>query len=95
VPDKKLNDTVAVASAGPDRRFRMEAVLGLNLVRFLRKQAQQERAFAALNQLASSSDHILAEAAVWGRDTKPTKEYPEGALTLLAPPAPPRSLAGV
>jgi hypothetical protein len=89
VPDKKLNDIVGVANAGPDRRFRIEAILGLNLVRFLGRQAQQEKAFAALDQLASSNDRIVAEAAVWARDTKPTREYLQGALTLLPPPAPP------
>jgi len=88
VPDKKLDDIVEVANTGPDRRFRMEAILELNLLRFLGTQAQQERAFAALNQLVSSNDRILADAAVWARDTKPTKEYLQSALTLLPPPAP-------
>jgi hypothetical protein len=88
VPDKKLDDIVAVADSGPDRRFRVEAILELNLLRFLGTQAQQERAFAALNLLVSSNDRNVAEVALWSRDTKPTKEYLQSALTLLPPPAP-------
>jgi hypothetical protein len=91
LPEARLNDIVTVATGGPDRRFRAEAILELGLVRALGTPAQQGKAVSVLNQLASGSDQILAEAAVWSRDTKLTKEYLRDApaLTLLPPPAPP------
>ena len=77
-------------TGGPDRRFRAEAILELGLVRALGAPAQQGKAISVLNQLASGSDRILAEAAVWSCDTKLTKEFLRDAagLTLLPPPAP-------
>ena len=91
LPEGKLDDIVAVATGGPDRRFRLEAILELGLVRALGTPAQQEKALSVLNWLASSDDRILVEMAVWSRDTKLTKEYLKDApaLTLLPPPAPP------
>jgi hypothetical protein len=89
LPDPKLDDIVAVATSGPDRRFRAEAILELGLVRFLGTPAQQEKALSVLTQLASSDDRIIRDMAVWSRDTKLTKEYLKGALTLLPPPPPP------
>ncbi len=88
VPDSKVGDIVAAARSGPDRRFRLEAILELNLVRVLGARAQQERAAAVLNELATSGDPVVAEDAVWARDVRPTREYLQGALTLLPPPAP-------
>jgi hypothetical protein len=89
LPDTRLNDIVAVATGGPDRRFRAEAILELGLVRFLGTPAQQEKALSVLNQLASGNDRILVDIAIWSRDTKLTKEYLQDvpALTLLPPPA--------
>jgi hypothetical protein len=89
LPGKTLDRIVAVATSGPDRRFRAEAILELNFVRNLGSPAQREKALTVLNQLASASDPIVAEMAVWSRDTKPPKDVFEGAPTLLPPPAPP------
>ena len=90
LPEARLDDIVTVATGGPDRRFRAEAILELGLIRALGTPAQQGKAISVLNQLASGSDRILAEAAVWSRDAKFTKEYLKDApaLTLLPPPAP-------
>jgi hypothetical protein len=91
LPEARLDDIVTVATGGADRRFRAEAILELGLIRALGTPAQQGKAMSVLNQLASGSDRILAETAVWSRDTKLTKEYLKDApaLTLLPPPAPP------
>ncbi len=88
LPDARLEDIVAVATGGPDRRFRAEAILELGLVRSLGTPEQQAKALASLNQLASGNDRILVDMAVWSRDTKLTKDDLKGALTLLPPPAP-------
>ena len=93
LPDTKLDDIVAVATSGPDRRFRAEAILELGLVRSLGTPAQQEKTLSVLNRLASSDDRVVVDMAVWSRDTKLTKEYLKGALTLLPPPRRPRSPA--
>ncbi|OFV83233.1 MAG: hypothetical protein A2Y78_15540 [Acidobacteria bacterium RBG_13_68_16] len=86
---KKLDHIVAVATSGPDRRFRGEAILELNFVRHLGSPAQREKALAALNQLAASGDRILVDLAVWARDTKPSTEVLEGSDPLLPPPPSP------
>jgi hypothetical protein len=86
LPDKKLDDIVGVATGGPDRRFRAEAILELGLVRSLGTPEQQEKALSVLKQLASSDDRIVADMATCSRDTKLTKEYLKGAFTLLPPP---------
>ena len=90
LPEARLDDIVTVATGGPDRRFRAEAILELGLVRALGTPAQQGKAISVLDQLASGSDQILVEAAVWSRDTKLTREYlrDAAAFTLLPPPAP-------
>jgi hypothetical protein len=89
LPDTKLNDVVAVATGGPDRRFRAEAILELGLVRSLGTPEQRVKALSVLNSLASTDDRVLADMVVWSRDTKLTKENLKGAFTLLPPPAPP------
>ena len=62
------------ANAGPDRRFRCEAILRLNLVRFLGTPAQQEMVLKVLDTLAADHDPIIAANARWSRDTKPSEE---------------------
>lgn len=90
VPDKKVDHIVDIATSGLDRRFRGEAVLELNFVRHLGSSGQREKALAALNQLASSSDRNLADLAVWARDTKPSPEILAGDPPLPRPPPPPK-----
>ena len=89
LPENRLDRIVAIATSGPDRRFRAEAILELNLVRHLGSPAQREKALTVLNQVAASDDRNLADLAVWARDTKPPTEVLEGGDPLLPPPAPP------
>lgn len=74
IADVKLDGIIEAARTAPDRRFRAEAIVSLNLIRFLGPLAQQEEALAALNGLADDPDPVIAEAAVWSRDTEPTAE---------------------
>jgi hypothetical protein len=55
----------------PDRRFRLEAILSLNLVRHLGTWSQRSRALEALNSLADSPDPFVADFARWSRDHEP------------------------
>ncbi len=75
LPDRKLDDLVSVATASPDLRFRAEAIVVLNFVRFLGTAAQQERALSVLNQLAAGKEsENLAALAAWSRDTRRTNQ---------------------
>jgi len=85
--EAKLADIVSAATGSPDRRFRAETTLELNLVRFLGTPSQREKASSVLDQLAAGSDPVVAAMAVWSRDTNPAG-YLDGPLTLLPPPAP-------
>jgi hypothetical protein len=89
LPENKVDRIVAIATSGPDRRFRAEAILELNFVRHLGSPAQREKALTVLNQLASSSDRTIHDTAVWARDTKPSTEVLEGGGSLLPPPPSP------
>jgi hypothetical protein len=80
LPDARLDAIAAAASAGPDRRFRAEAILQLNLVRFLGAAAQQERVVKVLDTLAADPDPIIAANATWSRDTRPSKELVKSLL---------------
>ena len=75
LPDRKLDDLVTVATASPDLRFRAEAIVGLNFVRFLGTADQREKALSVLDGLAAKkeSDNLAALAA-WGRDTRRTEQ---------------------
>ncbi len=83
MPDEKLDDFLTIATSAPDRRFRCEAMLQLNVVRFLGSRAQREKVRAALDTLAAGSDPVIAANAAWARDTRPTKRLLEG---LTRPP---------
>lgn len=83
LPDARLDAIVAVVNGGGDRRFRAEATVQLNLVRFLGTKAQQEKALSVLNALATGTDPVLAATAAWGRDTRPTPESLESLAPLL------------
>jgi hypothetical protein len=89
LPEEKLDQVVAVATSGPDRRFRGEAILELGLVRFFATAAQREKALTVLNRLASSSERTIRDTAAWARDTEPSTEVLAGNDPLLPPPAPP------
>ncbi len=64
---------LASARENSDRRFRLEAIIGLNIVTFLGSPEQVEKAVAVLDELAGSGDPIIAETARWSRDTEPAR----------------------
>ena len=64
----KLDAVIEAAEGSPDRRFRCEAIVGLNIVRFLGTPEERNRAFEVLNELAGGADPIVAEGARWSRD---------------------------
>ena len=61
----KLDTVIEAAKNAPDRRFRCEAVEGLNIVRSLGTQDQQDRALEVLEELADDADKKVAIAARW------------------------------
>ena len=83
VPDATLEKIVEVATSGPDRRFRGEAILQLNAVRFLGTRTQRDKALSVLNDLAAGKDPVIAASAVWARDTRPTRSLLEALGPLL------------
>lgn len=74
LPDSKLGEIIAVATGDPDRRFRSESIMTLNIVRFLGTAPQQEKAAATLTALARSSDSYTAASAQWARDVSPSRD---------------------
>ncbi len=74
VPDSKLDEIIAVAAKDPERRFRSESIMTLNIVRFLGTVSQQEKAAETLSALAKSKDSYTAAAAQWARDTYPSPD---------------------
>jgi hypothetical protein len=71
---ERLDAILERARSAPDRRFRCEAILELNLVRFLAPRAQQERARELLEQLSRGTDPAIASAARFALDTRPSDE---------------------
>ena len=74
LPDKKLDDLLEAATASPDVRLRGEALLEMNVVRFLGTPGQKEKVLAVLNRVAAGGTGPLSRLAVWSRDTVPTEE---------------------
>jgi len=70
LPDARLETILSAAKVDPDRRFRCEAIIELNVVRSLGTRAQQERASGLLAELAAEGDPIVTATAVWSRDTQ-------------------------
>ncbi len=87
LPERKLDDVVKVATASPDLRFRAEAIVVLNFVRFLGTAGQQEKALSVLNRLAAAKEsENLAALAAWSRDTRRTeRDLPKLKDLLLNP----------
>jgi hypothetical protein len=71
----KLEKLIETAEGAADRRFRCEAIVGLNIVRFLGSEAERERAHEVLDALAGDDDPDIAESARWSRDEEPTEEH--------------------
>lgn len=70
----KLDTVIETANSSPDRRFRLEAVLGLNTVRSLGTSEEKERATDVLRELAVDSDPAVAAGAQWGLANEPDVE---------------------
>ncbi len=62
----------------PGRRFRVEAILALNVVRFMGTEPQKERAISLLTELSALDDPILSETARFSLETEPRRELLEG-----------------
>jgi len=77
----KLEAMIEAARAAPDRRFRCEAIVGLNTVRWLGTPEERDTAFRVLDALAGDAESIIAENAAWSRDTPMTREQ----LSIWAP----------
>jgi hypothetical protein len=78
----KLEAMIEAAQGVPDRRFRCEAIVGLNTVRWLGTAEERDSAFRVLDWLAADADPVIAEGATWSRDTTMTREQ----LTIWTPP---------
>ena len=78
ISDAKLETILEMARNQPDRRFRVEAILGLNVVRFMGTESQKERATSLLTELSSSEDPVLSDFARWSLETEPSPELLEG-----------------
>jgi hypothetical protein len=70
----KLERLIEAARSGADRRLRMEAILGLNIVHSLGSAGERERAYEVLDALAGDTDPMIAEGARWSRDEKTSED---------------------
>ena len=70
----RLDALIAAAESAPDRRFRAEAIIGLQTVRCQGTAEERARAFAVLNTLASDPDPDIAAGAAWSLDHEMTRE---------------------
>ena len=77
VPDERLDVTEEMARNEPDRRFRAEAILQFNLVRWMGTESQQQRAIELLTELSDLDDPVLSKTARWALETPPTPEQLE------------------
>jgi hypothetical protein len=64
----KLDSVIEAADSALDRRMRLEAILGLNIIRSLGTPEESSRALEALQKLASDADAKVADAARWSLD---------------------------
>jgi len=64
----KLDAVIEAATKSPDRRFRCEAIVSLNIVRGLGTPEESLRAFEVLDELVSDPDPVVAEGSRWSRD---------------------------
>ncbi len=64
----KLDIVLETAEKAPDRRMRMEAILGLSIIRSLGTPEESGRALEALHTLARDADPKVADGAKWSLD---------------------------
>ena len=74
IPDARLETILGMARSQPDRRFRVEAILELNLVRFMGTESQKERVVSFLTGQSALEDPVLSESARWSLETEPQPE---------------------
>jgi hypothetical protein len=77
IPDERLDSILEIARNQPDRRFRAEAILELNLVRFMGKEPQKERVVSFLTEMSALEDPVLSETARWSLETEPQPDHLE------------------
>jgi hypothetical protein len=65
----KLDTVIELAKSSPDRRFRCEAIVGLNIIRNLGTPEEGARVTEVLAELVDDADPKVAEGARWSRDT--------------------------
>jgi hypothetical protein len=82
LPDARLEAILAAAKGDPDRRFRGEAIIELNVVRSLGTSSQRDRASGLLAELAAERDPIVAATAAWSRDTQLSAEALAGVFQI-------------
>ena len=70
----KLDAVIEAATSSLDRRFRCEAITGLNIVRSLGTPEEQERAIETLDNLLTDPDPVIAANACWSLDHEATPE---------------------
>ena len=78
ITDEELESTLEMARNQTDRRFRAEAILALNVVRFKGTESQQQQVVALLTELRALDDPMLSETARWSLEVEPTREQLEG-----------------
>jgi hypothetical protein len=64
----KLETLIEAAGSGAEQRLRLEAILGLNIVRFQGSAKEREQAYEVLDTLANDTDSMIAAGATWSRD---------------------------
>jgi hypothetical protein len=64
----KLDTVIEAATSSPDRRFRCEAIVGLNIIRNLGSVEESDRAREVLVELAAETDPKIASGANWSLD---------------------------
>jgi hypothetical protein len=77
IPDAKLEALLELARNQPDRRFRAEAIIHLNLVRAMGTESQRERVVSLLAELSELDDPVLSETARYALENEPTPELLE------------------
>jgi len=63
-----LDSVIEAATSSPDRRFRCEAIVGLNIIFGLGTPEEKGRAFEVLDALVDDADPMIAEGARWSRN---------------------------
>jgi hypothetical protein len=66
----KLEALIETTEGAEERRFRCEAILGLNIVLYHGSTEQRGRAYEVLDALAGDADAKIAEMARWSRDVE-------------------------